>query len=152
MGASDVADGLKMKFDHIGVVVSDLQMGVSHFAATFGIRQWSEAFSDPENKVNVQFGLDRSGVCYELISPLGENSPIQRALKERGPILNHIAYLVESLEEGAAHLREQGYMAATRPTPAIAYGMRPIQFFVSRLGFIVELIENFDHGHNYSQM
>jgi hypothetical protein len=38
---------------------------------------WSEAFVDDVNGVIVQFGRDDSGICYELIEPLGPDSPFR---------------------------------------------------------------------------
>ena len=136
-------------FDHLGVAVQDIESGRKHLEAVFAVRRWTHTFADAVNGVYVQFGYGPGDMCYELVAPLGPESPILRALKMRNPILNHVAYLTESLSEGAAHLREAGYMTAGAAKPAIAYEGRLIQFFVSPLGFIVELIEAIEHRHEY---
>ncbi len=137
------------QFDHVGVVVADIAAGREHFQSLFGVEEWTEVFPDPVNGVYVQFGRDKSGTCYELVTPLGAESPIARALKAGNPILNHIAYLTDDLAASAADLRTQRCIPATEPRPAVAYNGKNIQFFVSPLRFIVELIEAFDHRHEF---
>lgn len=138
-----------MKFDHVGVVVSAMSAGRDHLVALLGITRWSEEFVDPGIGVYVQFGLDPSGLCYEIIAPLREDSPVTRALNARDRILNHVAYLVPDLEAEAARIRQLRCMPAGPAMPAVAYGGRRVQFFVSPLYFIIELIEAPDHAHRY---
>ena len=138
-----------MKFDHLGVIVPSMAQGRHHLAGLFGIRRWTVEFADATNGVYVQFGLDPSGMCYELISPYGKDSPIERTLNVRDRILNHVAYLVSDLDQAAAQLRVKRCFPAGEPSSAIAYGGHRIQFFVSPLAFIIELIEAPDHNHSY---
>jgi methylmalonyl-CoA/ethylmalonyl-CoA epimerase len=65
-------------------------------------------------------------------------------------ILNHVAYRVTDLTSSGRQLRDNGYAPTGAPKPAIAYGGRNIQFFVSPLRFIVELIEAPDHQHAFT--
>jgi methylmalonyl-CoA/ethylmalonyl-CoA epimerase len=139
-------------FDHLGIVVADISTGRAHLASIFGVELWTEEFSDLVNGVYVQFGKDAAGICYELIAPLGSDSPIQRALRARNPILNHIAYLTQNLDVSALVLQQRDYLPAGEPKPAIAYAGRRIQFFLSPLGFIVELIESYEHRHAFSRI
>jgi len=136
-----------MKFDHIGIVAESLERGRKGLTDCFLIQQWGEEFSDPVNGVYVQFGRDAAGVCYEIVAPLNSGSPVQAALAGRRNILNHVAYLVKDLEAERARLRAAGVRPAGPAKPAIAYGGRRIQFFVSPLCFILELIEAYDHEH-----
>jgi methylmalonyl-CoA/ethylmalonyl-CoA epimerase len=84
-----------------------------------------------------------------VIAPFGDNSPILLALQKGQRVLNHVAYLVPDLEAGAERLRQGGCVAAGPANPAIAYGGRRIQFFVSPLRFTIELIEAPGHQHHY---
>jgi methylmalonyl-CoA/ethylmalonyl-CoA epimerase len=140
---------MPLRFDHIGIVVADIGIGSEHLQSIFGVSLWTQEFADPVNQVNVRFGKDAHGVCYELISPLGERSPIRRALETRDAILNHIAYLTDDLEVSAAELRGHGCIAIGEPKPAIAYGGKRIQFFRSPLRFVIELIDSFEHRHTF---
>jgi methylmalonyl-CoA/ethylmalonyl-CoA epimerase len=136
-----------LKFDHIGLVAKTLARGRKTLEATVGIERWTSPIRDEVNGALIQFGLDASGVCYELLEPLGEDSPLKQALATRRAILNHVAYLVPDLPAAAERLREAGCAPAGEPKPAIAYGGRTIQFFVTPLWFVLELIEAPDHAH-----
>jgi len=140
---------MQLVFDHIGVAVPTLAEGRQHLATLLFVTEWTAEFDDPVNRVSVQFGRDRSGICYEAIAPFGENSPILLALQKGQRVLNHVAYLVDDLEAQAARLRDGGCIAAGPANPAIAYGGSRIQFFVSPLRFTIELIEAPRHAHVY---
>jgi methylmalonyl-CoA/ethylmalonyl-CoA epimerase len=138
-----------MKFDHIGVVAATLAQGRAVLRDTLEIVAWSEEFADPVNHIYCQFGRDASGVCYELVAPLGDQSPVGKALKTRTNTLHHVAYLTSDLAAESERLLQAGCIAVTRPAPAIAFGGALIQFFFTGLGMIVELIEAPDHSHAY---
>lgn len=144
-----MGSGVGLRFDHVGVVVREMETGRKFFADTLGIDRWTEVFVDPGLGVSVQFGLGADGPCYELISPLGENSPVSAALRAGQRILNHVAYLTADLEAEGQRLGSQGCLAAGPPHPAVAYGGRRVQFWMSPLRFLVELIEAPEHEHVY---
>jgi methylmalonyl-CoA/ethylmalonyl-CoA epimerase len=138
-----------VKFDHIGVVTESLSAGREQLNSLFGITQWTQEFADPINMVYVQFGIDQSGICYELISPLGPKSPVLEALRSGNRILNHVAYLVPDINAAAARLKAAKCVATGEAKPAVAYGGRKIQFFTSRMRVLVEIIEAIEHSHIY---
>lgn len=142
--------GLGLRFDHLGLIVSRLDRGRKHLSAGIGISQWTEEITDPVNGVKCQFGRDSSGVCYELLEPLGESSPVYTALKTGKGILNHVAYRVPDLREWQERMRQGGWARTAAPKPAIAYDGRHIQFFISPVRLVVELIEAWDHEHIYA--
>jgi methylmalonyl-CoA/ethylmalonyl-CoA epimerase len=136
-----------MIFDHIGIVVRDPDSGRAMLSAAFMITHWTQVFEDPVNDVFVQFGRDPSGICYETVAPLSDKSPVRRALADGVNIVNHTAYLVSDLAHEAVRLRKAGFLPIAAPKPAIAYGNKPIQFFMSRTRLLFELIEAPDHVH-----
>ncbi len=138
-----------MIFDHIGIAVPTLAAGRARLSAMLEIAEWSAEFTDPVHKVQVQFGRDASGICYETVAPYGADAPVRLALKDGARILNHVAYLVPDLAASAARLRGAGCVPAGPAAPAVAYGGRNIQFFVSPLRFLLELIEAPEHRHAF---
>jgi len=138
-----------MKFDHIGVVTASLAKGRDQLSQLLPIEAWTAEFEDTINDVWVQFGRDTSGICYELISPRGETSPVAKALKSGNNILNHVAYLVSDLATEATRVRAAGAVPLGEPKPAIAYSGAHIQFFLTRMKTILELIEAPGHQHTY---
>jgi methylmalonyl-CoA/ethylmalonyl-CoA epimerase len=138
-----------MRFDHIGIITAGLEAGRTLLENAVGVRAWTEPFEDGVNDVWVQFGHDASGICYELVAPLSDRSPIRRILAQKINTLNHIACLVNDLTAEAERLVAAGFLEVAQARPAIAYGNRPIQFFVSRSRLLIELIEAPDHQHRF---
>jgi methylmalonyl-CoA/ethylmalonyl-CoA epimerase len=141
-----------MQFDHIGVIASSLEAGRAALNAVSQIPRWTEEFADPVNQVYVQFGADSSGICYELIVPFGESSPARQALNTGRNILSHVAYLVPDLAKERDRLRAAGAVATSDPKPAVAYGGNQIQFFVTPMRIMIELIEAPGHRHRYEKI
>ena len=86
-------------------------------------------------------GLWLIALCYELVAPAGEESPVTQVLKTRRNVINHLAYRVSNLQASAERLRTQRHLPLGPSQPAIAFGGSHVQFFLSPLGHIVELIE-----------
>lgn len=137
------------QFDHIGVVVQSLEKGRGVFGPVFGIARWTSPIEDPVNGVRLQFGRDPTGLVYELLVPLDQKSPVQIALQQRKNILNHVAYRIPDLAVAARHMREARCMAIAEAKPAVAFDNRLIQFFVTPIGVVVELIEAPDFSHDF---
>ena len=140
-----------MQFDHLGLVVKSIAKGRKVLADSLAIEKWTEEFRDPVNGVLIQFGADPSGLCYELLEPLDETSPVYPALSSGKAILNHVAYLVDDIGHHAERLHSQGHAPTSEPKPAIAYGGKRIQFFVTPLRFVLELVEAPGHRHAYGK-
>ncbi len=130
-----------MIFDHVGLFVRDLAQGRERLARLLPISQWTGVFDDPLIKVRIQFGVDSSGVRYELIAPFGDGNPVDGALSAGVNLLNHVAYRVDDLDGELARLRRERCVPTTRPHPAVAFGGRRVVFLMTPLGFILELIE-----------
>lgn len=138
-----------LKFDHIGLVAGTPVEGREFLAKTLNITRWSREFDDHTIGVTVQFGQagDQSGPWYELISPLGDKSPVLGTIKQGKNILSHVAYLVEDIDKASALLAENDCVSTMPAKPAVAYGGRKVQFFMTPLKFMIELIEAIDHCH-----
>ncbi len=130
-----------MIFDHIGLFVADLEAGREALGKLLPIAEFLPPIDDPVLKVRVQFGIDASGLRYELVAPFGEGDPVSGVLASGKNILNHVAYRVADLAAEAARLRIAGAMPLGVPKPALAFGGKRVQFFLTKLRFVVELIE-----------
>ena len=130
-----------MRFHHLGIIVRDMSEGERYLESLLSTLEWSKIFKDPIQQVEVRFGLDHSGIQYELIVPTQESSPVWSTLQSRKNILNHVAYIVENLPVTAEKLRNSSHIPLGPPQPAVAFMESPIQFFLNPLGFVVELIE-----------
>jgi methylmalonyl-CoA/ethylmalonyl-CoA epimerase len=138
-----------MQFDHLGLVVRSLAKGRRTLADVLSVEEWTTEFRDELNGVLLQFGRDPAGLVFELLEPLSEKSPVYNAVTTGKGILNHVAYRVSGLAPIAERLRASGCAPTSEPKPAVAYGGRNVQFFVTPLRMIVELIEAPDHAHEF---
>ena len=138
-----------MTFDHIGLVVEDLATGRHFLETTLAVTEWTPITHDEVLGVSVQFGRSQTTPIIELISPLGAFSPVSAALRGSKSILNHLAYRVENLAEATQNLQESGCHSTGEPKPALAYQGAQVQFWVSPLRFLIELIEAPEHVHPF---
>lgn len=130
-----------MIFDHIGLFVSDLEDGRRKLAGMLPIIEYSEPIDDAGLKVRVQFATDSSRIRYELVAPFGEGNPVSGVLMTGKAILNHVAYRVSGLPAAGERLRQEGAIPLGPARPALAFGSRPVIFYLTPLRFIIELIE-----------
>jgi methylmalonyl-CoA/ethylmalonyl-CoA epimerase len=130
-----------MQFDHIGVFVESLEQGRNHLSNLLNVGEWSEETHDEVLNVSLQFGWDESGHCYEIVAPGGEKNPVDGVLARKANLLNHVAYRVADLDAATAHWRSAKAIPLGAPKPAKVYDGARVVFFMSPLGFIVELIE-----------
>jgi methylmalonyl-CoA/ethylmalonyl-CoA epimerase len=143
---------IALEFDHLGLIVPDLDAGREFLTTALGISRWTKVIDDPRLKVSVQFGsMPTGGLNYELIAPLGDDSPISNALRSGKHMLNHLAYLTPDLTRSGEHLRASGCSATGPAQPAAAYNRALVQFWMSPLRFVIELIEKPGHQHSFTK-
>ena len=131
-----------MIFDHIGVFVKELDYGYEQLSKLIDMAHKSEVYNDPLLRVSVQFCYDQGGLCYELVAPYGESSPVDPVLKNGSNILNHVAYKTTQFNASVSKLRETGCVPLGTPQPALAFNGARVIFFLTPLKLIFELIED----------
>jgi methylmalonyl-CoA epimerase len=89
---------------HLGVAVSDLDEAVATYERLFGAELEHRARVEDQGVEAASLRIGDSRV--ELLSSLGEDTPVGRFLERRGPGMHHVAYEVDdmrgSLDELAA--------------------------------------------------
>lgn len=131
-----------MKFDHIGIVVKELDFGCEKLSKLFEIGRKSNVYHDALLNVSVQFCYDQYGICYELVAPYGSNSPVDNVLQNSSSTLNHIAYKTNEFDGTISKLRKTGCVPLGIPQPALAFNGSRVIFFLTPLKLIFELIED----------
>ena len=139
-------------FDHVGIVVRDLEQGFQSIRAFLPITLTTDRFDDQRLGVSVQFVRDESGVVFELIAPIGSSSPVAKIAASRSGVINQFAYCVENLSMAADYFRSNGAIPTAAPKPAVAFGGAFVQFFLAPEGFIVELIEAAGFSHRFERI
>ena len=132
-----------MKFNHIGIIVKDLNLGLDFFKSFLEINDITETIVDEVLGVNIKFFKDSSGLQYELISPLNSKSPITQALEQNKNILNHVAYTSKNFDLDMKNIRKNKSIILGAPKKAKAFKNARVVFFLTTLGMIIELIEEY---------
>jgi methylmalonyl-CoA/ethylmalonyl-CoA epimerase len=130
---------LPFRLHHIGFVVPTLDAGQAMFRI-MGFDVSAPAYTDPVQKVTVQFIQPASDVLVELIAPADEKSPVSRFLAKQGAGLHHLCYEVFDIDAASEFLRQQGSVVTCAPVGAVAFGGRRIAFHYWQRQ-IVELLE-----------
>src|SRR5690348_13242552 len=91
---------------HLGIAVADLEEAVSSYQRLFG------ASLEHRDRVEDQ-GVEAASMLVgasrvELVTPLGEDTPVGRFLGKRGPGMHHVAYEVEDLRGELERLAASG--------------------------------------------
>jgi methylmalonyl-CoA/ethylmalonyl-CoA epimerase len=130
-----------VNFHHLGIFVKSIEEGKRLLGETIPIREWDRTFEDAGLHVSVCFGMDASGIRYELVAPFGEPNPVSGVLSSGRNILNHVAYTVGDMESAMKMLRSAGAIPMGAPRPAVAFGGANVAFFLTSIGIIIELVE-----------
>jgi methylmalonyl-CoA/ethylmalonyl-CoA epimerase len=91
---------------HLGVAVEDLGDAVETYERLFDARV-EHRETVPDQGVEAASLLVGDG-RVELLSALGDDTPVGRFLAKRGPGMHHVAYEVADLRDALARLAEQG--------------------------------------------
>ena len=97
----------KMKFHHVGIFVANIKSGDNFFKSLIKINNTSKIINDKNLGIKVKFLYDCKNICYELVAPLGIKNPVDKVLKKRSNIINHIAYKVKDLNRAIIYMRKK---------------------------------------------
>ncbi|NIM91515.1 MAG: methylmalonyl-CoA epimerase [Candidatus Aminicenantes bacterium] len=98
--------GIK-RIDHLGIAVKDLEAS---------LKKWQELFAAKvgaieeirERGVKVAPLEFEDGSVVELVAPLGEDSPLEKFINERGEGIHHLSLEVDGIEEVMERLKNKG--------------------------------------------
>jgi hypothetical protein len=110
----------------IGILVRNLHASVQAYRDVMGLDSWVGYTYTPDNlseqryrrqvgRFSMMFALSAGNPQVELIQPLSGPSIYHDWMKEHGEGLHHVAYVVESIDDGIDEMRCLGY-------PVIQYG------------------------------
>lgn len=109
---------LLSRFHHIGVVVKNLEEAVKYYQA-LGIGPF-----EPSNLVHIDRriygkpapdvkliakGIALGPIGFELVQPVSGETPQKEFLESRGEGINHIAFIVDDIEEAISIMVEAGF-------------------------------------------
>jgi methylmalonyl-CoA/ethylmalonyl-CoA epimerase len=127
---------------HIGVAVASIEKAVAFYRGVFGYEPRSTPVHDPLQGVTVCFvaGADPEPALIELVEPAGGDSPVGRYIA-KGIGAYHVCYETAAIDRALEHARKQRCIVISRPTPAVAFGGRPIAWIFTPTNQLIELLE-----------
>jgi hypothetical protein len=128
------------RIHHIGQVVADIE---THLTRSIW-EPLGEVVVDPIQKsrlVLAGYPGCAGEPFIELVQPLGEDSPVWKAL-EKGGGWHHVCLCVESRAFGDRLARERRMLGVTEWAPAVLFGGRSVRFVYSRNRELIELLAN----------
>jgi len=130
------------RLNHVAIAVPDIAAAAALYRDTLGA-QVSPPVDQPEHGVTTVF-IELPNTKVELITPLGEASPI-RGFLERNPFggIHHICYEVSDVRRAAAELSANGARILGSGEPKIGAHGKPVVFVHPKdfLGTLIELEE-----------
>jgi methylmalonyl-CoA/ethylmalonyl-CoA epimerase len=129
------------RLHHVGFVVANIEACAPGISRAL-LADWdNEIFADPLQRVRVTFlkGAAQSPL-FELVEPLGQNSPVFRFL-DAGGGLHHLCYEVSSIPEHLDRIRAAGGVIVSRAKPAVAFGGRSIAWALTREKLLLEFLQ-----------
>lgn len=114
------------RLNHVAIAVEDLNATTNKYRNLLGAKV-TEPENIPEHGVTVVF-IELENTKIELISPLGEGSPIASFLRKRGGGIHHLCYEVPSIEDACNKLMKQGCKILGDGKPRIGAHGKPIIF------------------------
>jgi methylmalonyl-CoA/ethylmalonyl-CoA epimerase len=130
------------RLNHVAIAVTDLKAAAALYRDTLGATV-SEPVEQPDHGVITVF-VELPNTKVELISPLGERSPIT-AFLDRHPFggIHHVCYEVADVRAASRRLAENGARVLGDGEPKIGAHGRPVVFVHPKdfLGTLIELEE-----------
>lgn len=94
------------RIDHVGVAVDDLDAAITLYEGALGMPMVHRETVTEQGVEAVL--LDVGDGHVELLSPLGEDTPVGKYLARKGPGLHHVAYAVSDIDATLEQLTAAG--------------------------------------------
>ena len=128
------------RIDHVGVAVSDLDAAIDLHVGAYGMELVHREVVEEQGVEAVLLDVGENHV--ELLSPLGDDTPVGKFLAKRGPGLHHVAYQVTDIEATLASLRDAG-LRLIDETPRIGIRSSHVAFLhpAATGGVLTEIVQ-----------
>ncbi len=129
---------MSLKFHHIAIASDSIQLTSSIFSKLGFLLD--EQFIDKIQDVKIKF-VKNENIQFELVEPLGNNSPINNIIKKNGVTPYHICFTSDNFEVDIEFLKKLGFIEITDKKEAIAFNNKNIIFLYHKNFGLIELID-----------
>jgi methylmalonyl-CoA/ethylmalonyl-CoA epimerase len=132
--------------DHVGVAVDDLEAAVALYSDKLGMPVQHRETVEEQGVEAVLLGVGESHV--ELLSPLGDDTPVGRFLAKKGPGMHHTAYRCADVAGAIEQCRSHGLrMIDEQPRRGIRNSLVAFVHPGSTGGVLTELVQPAEGTH-----
>ena len=114
---------MKLKIDHIGYIVKDLQNSKNYFTKYYNFKPLTKTIYEKAHGVKLMF-LDmgtNTVPALEIIQPLNKKSKVYNFLMNSGENYHHIAYEVDSIEKSLNYLKKKNFLQISGVIPGAGH-------------------------------
>ena len=138
----------------IGLVVADIDKSIDAYCSVLGLPRPDVIITDEYQKAQTNYRghptpaqaklafFNLGQVSLELIEPIGEPSTWKDALEKNGEGFHHIAFQIQDTGAVVQHLETKGIEMVQQGQ--YTGGMYTYMDATSKLGLVLELLENFN--------
>jgi methylmalonyl-CoA/ethylmalonyl-CoA epimerase len=129
-----------IKVDHIGVAVNSIESSLKFFSNTLGLKLEGQE-TVAEQKVTTAF-MPVGDTEVELLQTTAPDGPIAGFIEKKGEGVQHVAFLVDNIEEALKELEAKGIRLIDK-VPRMGAGGKKIAFVHPKdtYGVLVELCQ-----------
>lgn len=126
--------------DHVGVAVDDLEAAVALYSEKLGMPVQHRETVEEQGVEAVLLGVGESHI--ELLSPLGDETPVGRFLAKKGAGMHHTAYRCVDVASAIEQCRSHGLrMIDEQPRRGIRDSLVAFVHPASTGGVLTELVQ-----------
>lgn len=129
-----------MIIDHIGIVVQNIDSGITQWEKTFGYHQLTEIIVNSKQQVRVVFLVKENSITIKLIEPIDEKSTVYN-FSRRGGGLHHLCFRCENLKKQIVEFVNNGLYLLVKPQSGEAFENNNIAFLLAKNNLNIELID-----------
>lgn len=127
-------------FDHIGIAVFDINKAVEDYiqlgySLSGGVKN-IEVF-----QAKAAYMVKKESPIIELLEPEGENSPVEKILKQRGAGCYHTCYGVKDITLAIAEMRANLFIPLGKPVPGPGLDNALTVFMYKKSIGLIQLVE-----------
>lgn len=134
---------MKLKIDHIGYVVKNLNEAKNYFKRFYNFKVITKTIFEKAHGVKLVF-LDmgtKTVPALELIQPINKKSKVYNFLKVKGESFHHIAYEVNDIDKELKNLLKKGFLQISTIVPGAGHNMTKTIWLMGKKKELIELVE-----------
>jgi methylmalonyl-CoA/ethylmalonyl-CoA epimerase len=140
-----IKNGARMKVEHIGIAVKDLQQANSCYEKLLGFPPYKFEAVDTEGVNTSFFQVGDSKI--ELLEATNTHSPISKFIEKKGEGIHHIAFEVDDILMEIQRLKREGFEFISE-IPKKGADNKLVCFVYPKLahGVLIELCQTINDG------